>query len=172
MTASGKLSKQSKRLEGRNGAMYKARLAGCTVPEIAEAFGMSEANVYIKLKQVVASIPPDEQAELRKIRSDFLDQLRQLAMDAALQDPPNCYAPNGRELPILDFKPRLEAIDRLLKVDLQFAKLHGLDSAVAHTVQITAEAQQATKDQADKIEKSFAHLIPESAEVRAHAGSG
>src|SRR5215217_7778355 len=159
MTESGKLYRQSKRLEGRNSAMYKARLAGCTVPEIAEAFGMSEANVYIKLKQVVASIPPDEQAELRKIRSDFLDQLRQLAMDAALQDPPHMYAPNGKELPAIDFKPRLEAIDRLLKVDLQFAKLHGLDSAVAHTVQITAEAQQATKDQARKLISQFPALV-------------
>lgn len=177
---SDKLYKQSKRLEGRNGAIYKAKLAGCTAAEIAEAFNMSEANVYVKLKQVAASITPDEQSELRKIRSDFLDQLRQMAMEIALLDPAPAFAPNGKAhfdpatgKTVYDYGTRLNAIDRLLKIDERFGKLTGTDSAVQHTVQVSAEAEQATKDNAAKASVHLRNLFPpESAEVRAHAGSG
>jgi hypothetical protein len=163
--------KQRQEYVGRNLEIYRRRLDGYYLSQIADEFHLSEQRVSQIIRQVVAAITPDEQANIRKMRVDFLDSLRQLASDAARQDPPHMYAPNGKELPAIDYEPRLKAIDRLLKIDERYAKLTGTDAAQQHTVQVTAEAQQATKDQADKISESLRHLIPESPEVRAYAGS-
>lgn len=179
MSEPGKLYKQAKRLEGRNGAIYKAKLAGCTAAQIAEAFNMSEANVYVKLKQVAASITPDEKSELVKIAADFYDTLKQMCMDLALKDPVPAFAPNGKPQfdpitgeVVYDYSLRLNAIDRLLKVSEREAKLRGLDSAQQQTVQVTVEAQRATQEQADRLGKQFASVIPMSPEVAAHAARG
>ena len=171
-----KIYKQATNKLGRNGLIYKARLAGCNYAEIAEAFDLSPQRVEQICKQVSATITIDEYLEYKKLRIDFLDHLRQMAMEIALLDPAPAFAPNGKAhfdpatgQTVYDYGPRLNAVDRLLKIDERFAKVTGTDSATQHRVEVTAEAERATQEQADKAAKQFSLIIPESLEVLAHA---
>jgi hypothetical protein len=162
-----KIFKMSERTRGRNGAIWKAHvIGGVCAAELAEAFNMTEANVYRIFEQCRREFPPEEQDEIRKVRREVIDWVKGLAAEMALLDPSPSFAPNGKAQidpatgrPVYDYSLRLNAIDRILKADERLGKLTGTDSPVTHTVQVSAEAQQATKDQADKAEQMFSHLM-------------
>jgi hypothetical protein len=161
---------QRKNLIGRNGNIWLAYCAGSNAAALAEAFDISEARVYQIIKQCERDFPPEEKDLIKKRLNELLDIVKAEAMEIALAPPKGLYAPNGKPLPEVDNSEKLAAIDRVLKIMERYSKINGIDSAVTHNVQVSAEAQQATKDQADKTETQFKTLItPVSAEVAAHA---
>jgi hypothetical protein len=171
--------KQSRRLEGRNGKIWREHTFGKTAEQLAEEYEMTEANVYRIFAQVKASIPPDEQADIRKIRKEVLDDLKSKVMalaERAYETPAPAFAPNGKPHfdpatggSVYDYSTFLNAVAAALKLDERIGKLTGTDSAVTHTVSVTAEAQQATVEAANKVGKSLGSLFAQSAEVAAHA---
>lgn len=161
---------------GRNGKIWAAHMAGLNIQQIADAFDLSNQRVSQILDQIRKAIPNDEKATIRTMRLELLNELKAQCMEIALADAAPAFAPNGKAhvdpttgAVVRDYAYKLNAVDRLLKIDERIAKATGTDSAVEHTVQISAEAQQATKDQADKSLAQFVHLVPESPEVAAHA---
>lgn len=164
---------------GRNGNIWAAHIAGANQQQLADAFDLSVQRVSQILDQVRKSIPADEKAQVRTMRLELLNELKMQMMEIALSDAPPAFAPNGKphfdpetHKTVRDVSVKLNAVDRLLKIDERIAKATGTDSAVEHTVQVSAEAQQATLDAATSVGRQFALLIPESPEVRAHSGSG
>jgi hypothetical protein len=172
--------KQRRSNLGRNRRIWLARVDGCTYAEIAEAFDLSVQRVDQIIKQVVAEMPADEREAVVQIRGEVHDRVKTMLFDMALMDPSPSFAPNGKPHydpktgePVYDYSLRLNAIDRLLKLDERIGKLTGTESPVQHTHTVTQEAQQATLDAAAKISLQFAGLIPPSPEVVAHArGNG
>ena len=164
--------KQSRRLEGRNGQIWREHTYGKTATQLAEDYGMTEANVYRIFEQVKASIPPDEQGEIRKIRKEVLDTLKSRVMtlaEQAYETPAPAFAPNGKPHfnpktgdPVYDYSTFLNAVDRALKLDERIGKLTGTDSAVQHSISVTAEAQEATREAADKVESRFSSVLDRS----------
>jgi hypothetical protein len=162
--------KQSRRLEGRNGKIWREHTFGKTAEQLAEEYEMTEANVYRIFAQVKASIPPDEQADIRKIRKEVLDDLKSKVMalaERAYETPAPAFAPNGK--PHFDPATGGSVYDYSTFLNAVAAALTGTDSAVTHTVSVTAEAQQATVEAANKVGKSLGSLFAQSAEVAAHA---
>jgi hypothetical protein len=154
-------------LEGRNHRIWMARANGASPTAIAEAFEMSVPNVYAILKQVAATIPDAERSTTAKMRETYLDRLREKALMVADLPPKKRYAPNGKELDGEDYGEVLAAIDRVIKIDERLARLTGTDNAIQYSVGVSAEAQQATKDAAEKVLQQFptvAGVVP--------AGSG
>ena len=164
--------KQARRLEGRNGMIWRENCYGKTATQLAEEHGMTEANVYRILDQVKRSIPPDEQSEIRKTRKEVLDILKAKAMELAEQayeNPAPAFAPNGKPHfnpatgePVYDYSTFLNSVDRVLKIDERYGKLTGTDSAVQHSISVTAEAQEATREAADKVESRFSSVLDRS----------
>jgi hypothetical protein len=163
------IASQRKNLIGRNGNLWMAYCAGANVASLAEAFNMTEANAYRIIKQCERDFPPEEKDLIKKRLNELLDIVKAEAMEIALAPPKGLYAPNGKPLPEVDNSEKLAAIDRVLKIMERYSKINGIDSAVTHNVQVSAEAQQATKDHADKAQAQFKTLMPVSAEVAAHA---
>ena len=168
-------------LMGRNGRIWAAHtIGGCNLEQLAEAFNLTPQRISQILDQVRKAIPVDERDAIKQERREVLNELKAMCMEMALADPAPAFAPNGKphydpetRRAVRDYSTRLQAIDRLLKIDERIAKMTGTDHAVEHTVQVSAEAQQATKDSADKVGMQFAAIIPMSPEVRAHvAGKG
>ena len=163
----------------RNHAIWKARVEGCTLQEIADAFNLGVQRIDQIVKQYAASIPAEERDQIVQMRREVLGTVQQMLFDMARMKPAPAFAPNGKAHidpetgeSIRDYSLRLNAIDRLLKADERIGKLTGTDNAVQHTLTVSAEAQQATKDHAARIAEQFAGLIPPSPEVLAHAVRG
>jgi hypothetical protein len=159
---------------GRNGNIWAAHIAGANQQQLADAFDLSIQRISQILDQVRKSIPADEHEEIKRRRTELLDTLKMECMEIALQDAAPAFAPNGKPLmfdgkPVLDYSGKLAAVDRLLKIDERLAKATGTDSALQHRIEVTAEAVEATKSDADRVSQRLGNLIPMSPEVAAHA---
>jgi hypothetical protein len=138
----------ARRLEGRNGQIYRGYILGTTQEELAEIHGISQQRVGQVIREVVASIPEEDLAERRKRSLDTLDVLgRELA---AIMDAPASQAySNGRPMvnddgtPILDYGSKMAAIDRLVKITERQAKLLGLDAAQKVDIGVSEQAKEA-----------------------------
>jgi len=138
----------ARRLEGRNGSIYRAYILGTTQEELAELHGISQERVSQIVREVVASIPEEDLAERRKRSLDVLDVVgREMA---AIMDAPAAQAySNGRPMvnddgsPILDYGSRMAAADRLVKITERQAKLLGLDAATKVDVAVSEQAKEA-----------------------------
>ena len=132
------------RLEGRNGAIWKAYVSGATQEAIAAEHGISQAQVSRVLSEVRESIPPTERATAVLRELDFVDQMRRAALDVFDLPPKPAYS-NGRMmvdengLPIPDHSARLAAFDRAMKAHERLSKLLGLDAAAKSEVSVTVD---------------------------------
>ena len=145
--------------EGRNHAIWQANVNGLSQAQIAEQFGLSVSTIQVILKQVVNSIPEEERSHTAKLRRAYLDKVRRRALAIADLPPKKRYAPNGRELDGEDYSEVLAALDRVLKADERIARLTGTDNAIQHSVSVSAEAQQATREAADKAAQNFPEVF-------------
>jgi hypothetical protein len=140
----------ARRLEGRNGSIYRAYILGTTQEELAAQHGLSQERVSQIIREVVASIPEEDLAERRKRTLDVLDVIgREMA---AIMDAPAAQAySNGRPMvnddgtPILDYGSRMAAADRLVKITERQAKLLGLDAAQKVDVAVSEQAREAAQ---------------------------
>jgi hypothetical protein len=138
----------ARRLEGRNGSIYRGYILGTTQEELAELHGISQQRVGQVIREVVAAIPEEDLAERRKRTLDVLDVVgREMA---AIMDAPAAQAySNGRPMvnddgtPILDYGSRMAAADRLVKITERQAKLLGLDAAQKVDIGVSEQAKEA-----------------------------
>ena len=137
-----------RRLEGRNGSIYRAWIMGTTQEDLAERHEISHQRVSQIIREVQASIPEEDLAERRKRVLDVLDVVGQ-EMAAILDTPPARAYSNGRPMenedgtPILDYSTRMAAADRLVKLTERQAKLLGLDAAARVDVTVSEQAKAA-----------------------------
>lgn len=141
------------RLEGRNGSIWRAYLLGTTQEELGERHGISQERVSAIIAAVRASIP---ETDLAKAKQEHLDVMRTLAQVAAdiMESPlPPAYS-NGR--PIIDENgeyvrdagPRMQALDRLVKINERVAKVLGLDAPIQADVRVSELENQASEEAA------------------------
>jgi hypothetical protein len=170
----------SERFKDRNYRIWKARCEGVPAREIAEAFHLTEASIYNILAQCKREFPPEEQTMIKEFRAEIAEQMKRMVVDVtqkAYQNPPPAFAPNGKpqvdpmtgEL-VRDMSTFFNGVAAWSKLDERIAKLTGSDAASQQHIHVSHEAVEATKSDADKVGQRFPGLIPESPEVRAHAG--
>jgi hypothetical protein len=134
---------QAKRVEGRNGRIWLAYIAGASVPGIAEENHISATRVYQILEQCRRDQPPEEREEIRRRRLELLAVVQQVSMEMVLAELPPAFAPKGKPHetaagePVYDPSTRLAAIDRVLKIDERIAKATGTDAPAQSQVQLT-----------------------------------
>jgi len=141
----------SRRLEGRDGQIWRAYLLGTTQTTLAEEHGISNQRV----SQIIAACRAEcADPELSTARQEHLEVTRMLTKTAVeiMETPvPPAYS-NGR--PILDedgrmvrdYSTRLAALDRVAKMQERMAKVLGLDAPVK--AEVVVEAGQAAAEAA------------------------
>jgi transcriptional regulator with XRE-family HTH domain len=134
------------RLDGRNGRIWGRYLAGWSQARIAEEFSLSQQHVSDILREVRASIPPEERQNLVTTEVERLDRalaeaVAVLERDHYIVNSGNLVAGPDGEL-LLDDGPKLAALDRMLKVSAERRKLLGLDAPTEVTATVnTAEPE-------------------------------
>lgn len=156
----------TRRLEGRDGSIYRAWIMGTTQEELAERHGIHQTRVSQIIRAVQAAIPPEDVAERRQRVLDVLNVVGQ-EMAAIMDTPPAQAYSNGRPMenpdgsPILDYSTRMAAADRLVKLTERQSKLLGLDAAQQVDVHVSEQAKQAAASAAaDAL--AFLHEEPEA----------
>jgi hypothetical protein len=142
------------------------RANGAPLADIATEHCVSKARVSQIVKQVAASIPEEERGQITKMRRAFLDQVKAITMEIALQPAKPSFAPNGKPHvdpktgePIMDNSERLAAAVAALKADERIARLTGTDNALQFTVGPSADVERATQAAAEKALSQFPTLI-------------
>ena len=102
----------------------RLRSRGMTYQKIADSLGVTKATAYNRVQRALAAIPAEAVDEYRRLETERLDSLLEMALEKAL-DPNN--------------KSSLFAVDRTLAIMDRRAKLLGLDSPVK-TVNVTVDA--------------------------------
>lgn len=140
------------RLEGRNGAIWRAHTSGQTQEAIAAEYGITQGRVSQILSAVRASLPVEDRADLVRREVDLLDRLRREVLELWDAPPKPAYS-NGRMmvdedgLPIPDHSARLAAVDRAVRLHERLSKLVGLDAAqkTEATVKVDPEDLEVVK---------------------------
>jgi hypothetical protein len=136
----------------RNKLIWTAYAIGTPVASIASAHGLSEARVYEVIHQVAATIPEETRDQIAKMRRSSIDLMRERVAEIMSQPPKRMYAPNGKQLPELDYSEILQAIDRGIKLDERLARLSGTDApARSQTELVYAEQEAGIRRTADYI---------------------
>jgi len=137
-----------RRLEGRDGSIYRAYCLGTTQEALAQEHGISQERVSAIIRNVTASIPEEDIAERRKRLLDNLDILGNVAAEIMETRPSQAYS-NGRPMfnedgtPVLDYSTRMAALDRLVKLGERQAKILGLEAAQRVDVTVSEQAKRA-----------------------------
>jgi hypothetical protein len=148
----------SRRLDGRNGEIWRAYCSGATQEALADEYGISQPRVSEIIAQVRASIPPTDIDAARAEHVEFLQEMRrQAALISAAPARPK-YANNGMMMrdedgnPILDNAEKLNAMKTAVAIGERAAKLLGLDAAAKVDVGVSeAAASAAAQAAADAI---------------------
>jgi len=93
----------------------RLRSRGMTYQKIADSLGVTKATAYNRVQRALAAIPAEAVDEYRRLETERLDSLLEMALEKAL-DPNN--------------KSSLFAVDRTLAIMDRRAKLLGLDAPV------------------------------------------
>jgi hypothetical protein len=139
-----------RRLEGRNGSIYRAWVLGTTQEALAQEHGLHQTRVAQIIAEVRASIPEEDVAERRAKYLDSLDVLSQEMASIMDAEPTQAYS-NGRPMfaadgtPILDYSVRMAAADRILKIGERASKVLGLDAAVKVDATVSEQADRAAE---------------------------
>jgi transposase len=135
-------------LVNRNHEIWLAYANGMSVPDIAARFDLGETRVYEVIHQVAETIPDETRGQVAKMRRSSIDMMRERVAEIMSQPPKKMYAPNGRELPELDFSEILAAVDRGIKLDERLARLTGTDMPARTQVDFAYAEQAASERQA------------------------
>lgn len=143
------MADRTRRLEGRDGSIYRAYLLGSTQEALAAEHGIAQTRVSQIIQAIQASIPATDLAAAKSRHLDVLDVLARTAGDLLDAPLPPAYS-NGRPIVdedgqyVRDVGPRLAALDRLIKINERVAKVLGLDAPVQADITINEAAKQAT----------------------------
>lgn len=136
---------ERRRLEGRDGRIWRAYLLGSTQSELAKDHGLSQQRVSEIIAQARAEIPETDLSEARKDHLDVMRVLTQTAAEIMEMPLPPAYS-NGRPIVdengvmVRDVSGRLSALDRIVKMQERVAKVMGLDAPVKADVTVTEQA--------------------------------
>lgn len=142
------------RLEGRNGAIWRAHTSGQTQEAIAAEYGITQGRVSQILSAVRASLPVEDRADLVRREVDLLDRLRTEALELWAADPIPAYS-NGKpiELPdgtvAQDHTGRLAGLKAAVDLHTRLAKMLGLDAATKVEATVTSLEREAAVAAAD-----------------------
>jgi hypothetical protein len=146
------------RLEGRNGAIWRAYVTGKTQEAIAEELGIDQSTVSRALAAVRASIPEEDKQALVQREIDFLDVLRARAIEISnLTAAPVTAGKDGDVVldpetgaVVRDYSGQLAAMREARAAHERLTKLLGLDAPTKVDVtvqeQVQREAQAAAAD--------------------------
>lgn len=143
----------SKRLEGRNGVIWRAYCSGRTQESLAEEHGIAQSRVSQIIAAVRAQLPQEDLADRRARHLETLDAMRVAALELASAPLAPAYS-NGRMMedeqgrPILDAAPRLAALKHAAAFMDREAKLLGLDAAQKVDVTVSEQARRAQEEAA------------------------
>lgn len=138
----------TRRLEGRDGEIYRAWVLGTTQEALADRFEISNQRVSQIIAAVRANLPEEDIAERRARALEALDLMSVVAAEVVALEPSQAWS-NGRPMtnedgsPVLDYSTRLAGLDRFLKVADRQAKVLGLDAAVKAEVTVNERAREA-----------------------------
>jgi hypothetical protein len=143
-------SPQGRRLDGRNGEIWRQHVSGVTQEALAEKYEISHQRVSQIIAQVRESIPPEDKD---KVRQEHLELLRGLRVELTkLVDagPIPAYS-NGRPIVLengavaQDHSGRLAAMDRLQRMLERESKLLGIDAPTKLDATMTLSESDAAK---------------------------
>lgn len=146
--------REQKRLEGRNGALWREYCRGATQEELAEKYGIAQSTVSNAIATVRESIPIQDRMELIAQEVDFLRKTRQELMD--LWDAPPAPVTAGKDGDIVrdpetgavvyDHNGRLQALRVGLEYTKHLSKILGLEASTK--VEINTGEEAAARAQA------------------------
>ena len=125
----------------RDGEIARLRSTGMSFADIGAQFGISRQAAHQGFKRALADTVREAADDVRVTELERLDRLYQEAL--AVLEAEHPMVQNGRIIRgddgalLLDFAPRLGAIDRALKVQERRAKLLGLDAPTKNDVRVT-----------------------------------
>jgi hypothetical protein len=142
------------RLEGRNGAIWRAYCRGATQEALAEEHGISQPRVSQIIAEVRDSIPMEEREGLLKREIDLLNDLRRDVLSLWDADAPNLVS-NGRVIDgVKDHSGRLAALSAAERLTARLHKITGIEAAQKVDLSMQGEEEAARKAAAD----ALAHL--------------
>ncbi|MEV4604818.1 helix-turn-helix domain-containing protein [Amycolatopsis sp. NPDC049253] len=131
----------------RRAEAYRLKLRGLSDRAIGAQLGVSHTTVQNWTKQEADELVLPLAAELRKVQLERLGEMRQSALDVLERF--HYTVSHGKVikdetgLPLEDDAPRLQAIDRLLRIEERIAKLMGLDAPTRAEVEARVEPKPA-----------------------------
>ena len=145
-------SNEQRRLDGRNGDIWRGHCSGKTNEALAAEYGISNQRVSQILAKIRQDMPAEDRADLVRREVDLLDRLRREVLELWDAPPKPAYS-NGRMmvdedgLPIPDHSARLAAVDRAVRLHERLSKLVGLDAAqkTEATVKVDPEDLEVVK---------------------------
>lgn len=126
----------------RDHQAVEMRRRGASYRQIATALGMrSPSSAYDAVERALTSAQREANAEVRQLEIDRLDDLRVRCWQVLGKQ--HLMVNQGRVMThpttgevLTDDMPRLQAIDRLLKISERYAKLLGLDAPLRTKVEV------------------------------------
>lgn len=140
-----------RRLEGRDGEIWRAFLLGKTQDTLAEEYSLSQQRISQIISACRAECVDPELSTARKEHLEVMRMLQKTAVDIMEMPLPPAYS-NGRPMldddgtMVRDVSARLAALDRVAKQQERLAKVLGLDAAVK--AEVTIDASRATAEAA------------------------
>lgn len=139
----------NRRLDGRNGEIWRAWVSGRTQEFIADKFGISQQRVNQIIALVREGIPEDAKKDWRLVALETLGHFHAEMVEIADSPPPPAF--QGGEILkdengaiVRDVSVRFQALDRVIKLQERAARMLGTDSPVAMEVggelKVTVEA--------------------------------
>ena len=125
----------------RDAEVCRLRATGIGFPEIGRRLGMSRQGAHAAHKRALREVVREAADDVRAIELDRLDTLYRTALGVMAKTHP--MVQNGRVMrdadgrPVEDSMPRLQAIDRLLRIQERRARLLGLDAPAKTDVRVT-----------------------------------
>lgn len=147
MGRSGQAEKNRALAAEQRAEAYRLKLRGLSDREVARRLGVSHTTIQNWTREEAESIVMPLAAELRKVQLERLGEMRQAALEVLERF--HYTVSHGRLItdvdgePLEDDAPRLQAIDRLLRVEERIAKLMGLDAPSRAEVEARVEPQPA-----------------------------
>ena len=111
------------------------RAAGFSYQEIANAQEVSVSTSYGRVQRALAAVPVEAVRELRQVELDRMDDLVKQATGILRKDHP--MISHGRLIAgVFDVRPKLLAIQALLRISESRRRLLGLDEPIKHEVRV------------------------------------
>lgn len=141
----------ARRLEGRDGEIWRLFCRGTTQEALAEKFEISQPRVSQIIAAVRESIGPQERADIVKQEADLLDALRAEVLELFDADPIPLVS-NGRVIDdVKDHSGRLAALAAFDRITARKHRLLGLDAPQKLDLSLAGEEEAARAAAADAL---------------------